>query len=60
LTRVAERGSSWARGHIRQRFVFRSAPEWVEALSRLGFVVEATPMAEGTPFANVLLRAVKN
>jgi SAM-dependent methyltransferase len=43
------RGTPWP------RFWCRSQPEWIALLEELGFQVMATPMSEGTPFANVLL-----
>jgi SAM-dependent methyltransferase len=42
------------RGQFCQIFHFRSQGEWVNLLKQLGFFVEALPMHEGTPFANVL------
>jgi hypothetical protein len=35
----------------------RSLAAWVVKLEALGFQVEAVPMSQGTPFANVLLIA---
>jgi SAM-dependent methyltransferase len=35
----------------------RSAAEWIRLLEKLGMSVEADPMGQGTPFANVLLVA---
>lgn len=37
------------------RFWCRSQVEWIALLQSVGFDVTATPMSEGTPFANVLL-----
>ena len=56
-TRIQERLCALARRHWRQRFHYRSAGEWRQLLERLGFAVDLTPMAEGTPYANVLLTA---
>jgi SAM-dependent methyltransferase len=46
-----------ARGHGATRFHCRSVAQWRSALEALGFDVQAEPMSQGTPFANVLLRA---
>jgi SAM-dependent methyltransferase len=46
-----------ARGHRLPRLWCRPVAAWREELARLGFVVEAVPMSQGTPFANVLLVA---
>ncbi len=48
---------TFARGHRLSRFTCRSMAQWCDALSALGFRVEAMPMSHGTPFANVLLVA---
>lgn len=45
------------RGHGFARFHCRPLAEWKRLLESLGFRVEAAPMSEGTPFANVLLVA---
>lgn len=55
LTSGAERLRALARGHLRQRFCYRPVAEWREMLERRGLAVEAFPVAEGTPFANVVL-----
>lgn len=46
-----------ARGHGATRFHCRSVAQWRQALTALGFDVQAEPMSRGTPFANVLLAA---
>jgi len=56
-TRVQERACALARRHWRQRFHYRSAPQWRRLLESTGFEVDLSPMAEGTPYANVLLAA---
>jgi SAM-dependent methyltransferase len=56
-TRTAERLCALARGHVRQRYHYRSETEWKGLLEALGFFVETVPMSEGTPFANVLFIA---
>jgi SAM-dependent methyltransferase len=43
------------RGHSSVAMHCRSAAQWRELLTECGFDVEATPMSEGTRFANVLL-----
>jgi SAM-dependent methyltransferase len=40
----------------RQSFHPRTEHEWRDCFSRHGFLVDARPMGEGTPFANVLFR----
>lgn len=45
------------RGHRLADLHGRPADEWIAALRRHGFSVEAVPMSQGTPFANVLLIA---
>ena len=43
------------RGHGWVRLYCRPVPQWLQLLDRCGFRVDAMPMSEGTPFANVLL-----
>lgn len=57
LTRLQERLSSWARLEFARRFSYRTTAEWQELLARHGLESESEPMARGTPFANVLIRA---
>jgi len=45
------------RGHRLGTLYCRPLSAWLDALDKLGFVVEAQSMSEGTPFANVLLVA---
>lgn len=59
LTAAAERARAMLRGHLGQRFEFRSLGELEGALRYLGLEVESVPMDEGTPFRNVLLVARK-
>jgi uncharacterized protein (DUF2062 family)/2-polyprenyl-3-methyl-5-hydroxy-6-metoxy-1,4-benzoquinol methylase len=54
-TRLQERLCALARRHWRQRFHYRTRAEWSRLLRELGFAVEDRPMAEGTPYANVLI-----
>jgi hypothetical protein len=44
-------------GQWRQRFHFRTLDAWASLLGRHGLTVEQQPVNEGTPFANVLIRA---
>ena len=48
------------RGHSQSRLYCRTLTQWVDALTKLGFIVESKPMSQGTPFANVLLVAHLN
>ena len=48
-----------ARGHGLSRLYCKPLADWISQLQRLGFQVEAKPMSQGTPFANVLLLAHK-
>jgi hypothetical protein len=48
---------TFARGHRLPRLYCRSLADWRAALAKLGFQVQAMPMHEGTPFANILLVA---
>ncbi len=57
LTRIQERLSSWARLELRCGFAYRPADEWRRLLQGLELEVEVRPMAEGTPFANVMIEA---
>jgi len=45
------RGHAWVKTHC------RSVVQWQELLRQCGFAVQAVPMSQGTPFANVLLVA---
>lgn len=58
-TRLAEHFCCLWRGQGWQALHYRSATEWVALLEELGFSVEALPMSQGTPFANVLFRATR-
>lgn len=46
-----------ARAHRQVQLYCRPLPAWSATLSACGFSVQAIPMSEGTPFANVLLVA---
>lgn len=54
-----DRWVAFVRGHGLARLHCRTLRDWVALLERLGFAVEALPMAQGTPFANQLLIARK-
>ncbi len=59
-TRAAERLCALARGHIRQRFHYRTAAAWRVLLAAHGLATSLPePLSEGTPYANVLLEAKK-
>lgn len=47
------------RGRFWQRMNWRSAAHWSVLLAKHGLAVEAEPMSQGTPFANVLFVARK-
>ncbi len=69
LTRVGDAGAglpyyicnwvdhavTFVRGHRLSRLHCRKLGEWIELLEGLGFRVEAMPMSQGKPFANVML-----
>jgi SAM-dependent methyltransferase len=61
---AATRAGDWlvsvARGTLRPRFHRRPAADWTALLARHGFSVRAEPMSQGTPFANVLLTALRS
>jgi len=71
LLREADAGGGWRFAFVRlgntlkaivtfnwrQRFHFRTAAAWQQLLESHGLDVRVQPMGEGTPFANVLLRA---
>lgn len=48
---------TFARGHRLSRLYCRPLSQWQQCLAALGFQVEAIPMHQGTPFANILLVA---
>ncbi len=73
LVREADAGAGWTFGMVRlgnqlkalavgrwrQHFHFRTRDEWGALLRRHGFTVSARPANSGTPFANLLLSAVR-
>lgn len=60
MVRFGNRLKSLLVGHWRQEFCFRTRAEWAALLSRHGFEVTTRGAAEGTPFANLLLRGVRS
>lgn len=57
ITRMQERLMSWSRLELGRRFRYRSTSEWTGLLERHGLETRVEPMAQGTPFANVLIEA---
>ena len=58
--RFGNRLKSIAVGRWRQQFHFRTADAWASLLTRRGFQAAVQPMGQGTPFANLLVRAVRS
>ncbi|WP_374591567.1 methyltransferase domain-containing protein [Aquabacterium sp.] len=56
-SQVVDRCISFIQGHRLARMWCRPLAQWVEALEARGFIVQATPMTEGPPLANVMLVA---
>jgi SAM-dependent methyltransferase len=54
LGKLVDRAVAFARRGRLVKLTCRTASEWRGQLVRLGFMVEALPMSQGTPFANVL------
>ena len=59
VTKWGERLAGALRGEFVQPLRYRSAAHWMAELAARGLAVEAQPMSEGTPFANVLFVARK-
>jgi cyclopropane fatty-acyl-phospholipid synthase-like methyltransferase len=55
ISQWVDRCISFVQGHRLSRMWCRPAAEWMLALQRRGFTVQACPMSAGTPFANVML-----
>jgi SAM-dependent methyltransferase len=55
LSQLVDRSVALMRRHRLPRLTCRPAREWRALLAQLGFLTEALPMSQGTPFANVLL-----
>jgi SAM-dependent methyltransferase len=58
-TKWSERFAGAARGDFLRPLRYRSATQWIAELAGRGFAVNAEPMSQGTPFANVLFIARK-
>jgi SAM-dependent methyltransferase len=54
---VTNRLVALLQGRWERRFHFRTSQDWVGLLARFGFVADAVPNDEATPFANVLILA---
>jgi SAM-dependent methyltransferase len=54
--RCGNRLKALTMGPRRQRFHYRTIPDWLACFERLGLRAEVSAMGEGTPFANVLFR----
>lgn len=48
---------TFVRGHRLPRLYCRPLSAWRQALEALGFQVDVVPLSQGTPFANVMLKA---
>lgn len=59
ITEWAERLAGALKGRAFQKLHYRPVDEWRAVLGRLGLIVTAEPMSQGTPFANVLYVARK-
>lgn len=57
ISNWVDRIVTFARGHRLGRLYCRPLSAWVRALETLGFAVEPVALSQGTPFANVMLRA---
>lgn len=55
LSQIVDHCISFAQGHRLARMWCRPLDDWLAALQKRGFEVQATPMSAGTPFANVML-----
>lgn len=57
ISRAVDHVVTFIRGHRLTALHCRSLVDWTSKLQSLGFTVDAHPMSDGTPFANVLLVA---
>ena len=57
FSRAVDHVVTFIRGHRLTALHCRPLVDWTSKLQSLGFTVDAHPMSEGTPFANVLLVA---
>jgi uncharacterized protein (DUF2062 family)/SAM-dependent methyltransferase len=60
MVRFGNRLKSIVVGRWRQPFHFRTSSAWASLLTREGLQVAVQPLAEGTPFANILLCGVRS
>jgi SAM-dependent methyltransferase len=60
MVRLGNRLKALVVGRWRQRFYFRTRTEWAALLASHGFDVTARAADSGTPFANLLLRGVRD
>jgi uncharacterized protein (DUF2062 family) len=61
--RLSERLMTFHRGdwrQWRQGFHYRSQAEWIDLLTARGFQAKASAMGTGTPYANVLIEAIRD
>ncbi len=56
-SQIVDRLVTFIRGHRRVPTFTRPLAAWINRIEALGFTVQAQPMSQGTPFANVLLTA---
>ena len=57
ISQWVDRLVTWVRGHRVAPTYGRPLADWITHIEALGLRVQARPMSEGTPFANVLLIA---
>lgn len=57
ISQLTDRCISFVQGHRLPKMWCRPLEDWIHALENRGFTVQATPMSEGTPFANIMLVA---
>jgi hypothetical protein len=57
ISQWVDKAVTFCGGHRTPPTFGRSLGEWQAQLRSLGFVMQAVPMSQGTPFANVLLVA---
>jgi SAM-dependent methyltransferase len=57
ISQLTDRCISFVQGHRLPKMWCRPVEDWIHALENRGFSVQATPMSEGTPFANIMLVA---
>src|SRR5207249_9132891 len=57
--KIGNRLKAIVSGASRQRFHFRTVPEWLECFTRLGLVARVEPTGRRTLFANVLFHVTR-